>query len=86
MRDEIKREGIRPEHLEILLRIGREIVIRQCELSQQEIKCLEYWASLGMIFENSEGRNPNDSMQKEVHYVLTDKGEDYFLNYKEIFN
>jgi hypothetical protein len=84
----VKEEGkgeIKPEHLEILLRLGRERVVRRCEISQQEIKSLQCWLDSGMIIKNI-GKNCDEPLEDEVHYILTDKGEEYCLNYNRIFD
>jgi hypothetical protein len=83
----MKREGeIKSEHLEILLRLVKERVIRQSELSKIDIAGLEYWINSGMVFKNEEGRNPEEPLEKEIHYLITDKGEEYYLNYNHGYN
>jgi hypothetical protein len=87
VKDEVSiKEVIKPEHLEILFRIVKERVVRQCELSELELKGLEYWNSFGIIIKNPEGRNPDDPIEKEIHYIITDKGEEYYLNYLNGFH
>jgi hypothetical protein len=82
----MQKECVKPEHLEILLRLVRERVVRRCELSKIDLIGLEYWVNSGMVFKNEEARNPEEPLEKEIHYLLTDKGEDYCLDYKKIFN
>jgi hypothetical protein len=83
MQDDVReKEDIKSEYLEVLLRIVRERVIRQCELSRSDIKGLEYWVDSGMVIKNSEGRNPEEPIEKEVHYLITDEGEEYSLKCK----
>ncbi len=71
-------------NLEVLLKVGKEKIVRECDLScPVEIlefrKKVQYWIDLGFV--HSEMRNnPNDLFEEELHYSLTEEGEKYCKN------
>jgi hypothetical protein len=82
----MQEEGkVKPEHLEILLKLNRQRVLTEREVSKAEIKSLEYWEGLGMAIKNK-GRNYDDPMVEEIHWLILDKGEKYCFDYNRVFD
>ncbi|MEK6913041.1 MAG: hypothetical protein AABW47_00010 [Nanoarchaeota archaeon] len=67
--------------LEVLLKVKREKIVRECDLSSYaEIlefrKKVQYWIGVGFV--HSEKRsNPSDPFEEEFHYSPTEEGEKY---------
>ena len=80
----LEEEIIKPEHLDVLLRFGRQIVLTEKELSEVNPKIIECLLNSEMITKNN-GKNCDEPTENELRYVLTDKGEEYCLKYNRIF-
>ena len=75
---------VKPEHLEVLLQFGRQIVFTEKEISKVNPKIIECLLNSEMITKDKR-KNCDEPTEDEIHYVLTNKGEEYCLNYNKVF-
>ena len=68
---------------EVLDKVARERVVRECDLTPTEIlkfrKKANPWVNGGMI-NKTMGRNPDYPIEEILYYFLTDLGKEYYNN------
>jgi hypothetical protein len=71
--------GVKEDYFDVLFRIGKERVVRHCEISELERRGMDYWIGFGMVFKQMR-KNPEQPTEDEFHYTLTEKGHEYYLS------
>jgi hypothetical protein len=75
---------IKPEHLEIFLKLGAANFLRDGMITSAERNSLAFLVNSGKVFLYVR-KNPDQPTENENHYKLTFEGEEHYQNYINVF-
>jgi hypothetical protein len=81
MRDDVReKRSVKPEHLEVLLLLNRQVIFTIDETTSAQRTSLNYLTNLGMAI-YSQRKNPEQPTENQPYWRITDEGEEYCLEY-----